>query len=142
MTWPPIDPSQADAWFPVAIKQLEPRSDYVIEDEWRRELVALSKFNQVENEHIIRGIAACKQSGQYYIVLEWADGGNLSTFWNRDPCPALNDRTIRELLYQLYGLADALNQMHSDADAHEVLSRATSFDGGNETSTYREDIQR
>lgn len=44
-------------------------------------------------------------------MFEWADGGNLREFWTTTP--HLSKTLVRDVLFQLQGLADALEKMHS-----------------------------
>lgn len=115
------------AWITIAIKQLKNRNDYIVHEEWIREIEALSTFNKLNHHHIVRGIAACKQSERHYIFLEWADGDNLRKLWARNPRPELNPKTVQEFLWQLLGLTDALYHMHRDSDVHEVLNQSGTF---------------
>jgi hypothetical protein len=98
------------------VKQLKTRDteSYNPKIEWKREVDAIQSFNTLNHPNITRGIAAFSQNDTYYILLEWANGDNLRTLWKNNRRPTLNPVTIRELLYQLWGLADGLYQMHHD----------------------------
>ena len=110
----------------VALKRLKRNQDsrfYKIDDEWLREAKAYKELNGT-SDHIIQGIgayqqvAAKKENNQYYLILEWADGGSLYTFWESNPERQVDDnlqrsrQRIREVLEQLHGLAEALEVMH------------------------------
>jgi serine/threonine protein kinase len=101
---------------PVAMKQLVPHTGehYNIEADWRKESVALSVFNRLEHEHIVKGIGAFTQRKKYYIVMEWANGGSLQHFWaeNQNPHRYPSASQVMELLMQFRGLAQALKSMH------------------------------
>lgn len=86
---------------------------YNIVDEWNSEANAHKTLDRLGNAHITRGLAAYSQQEEYSIVLEWADGGSLRSFWKANPQPEMSKKTIMELLRQLYGLADALASMHN-----------------------------
>lgn len=45
-------------------------------------------------------------------MFQWADGGSLRDFWEENPHPKLTPSFIREIVEQLRGLADALNELH------------------------------
>lgn len=103
-----------DEYVPVAvkeIKQLEIQS-YEIEREWRREADAMRAFNHLANSHIIRGVSAVKQSEKYFIILEWANGGNLRNYWKSNPKPTLDAAITLEFLEQLRGITGALYEIH------------------------------
>lgn len=110
----------------VALKTLKRINEvqYDIEKEWRREAKAHQQLNG-KRDHIIqaiaayRQIAADRQNDAYHLVLEWADGGNLLTFWKKNPEPQVDDdiersrKRVMLVLKQLSGLVDALEGMHS-----------------------------
>ncbi|CAN9268874.1 unnamed protein product [Alternaria alternata] len=111
---------------PAAHKTLRPLDvpRYDIHTEWLREAEAHRQLNGI-NGHLVEGIAAYRRvanstaNDTYHIVLEWADGGNLFSFWNKDTEPQLDGNTARSrervhlLLKQLCGLAHAVESMHS-----------------------------
>lgn len=94
------------------MKNLEELS-YDVEKEWKREADAMKEFNRLGHAHITCALAAFKQNQKYYLILEWADGGNLRDFWVANPQPQLTENKIREFIGQLWGLADALDQIHN-----------------------------
>lgn len=109
----------------VAHKTLRPLNvpKYDIHTEWLREAEAHRQLNGI-SDHLVKGIAAyhrvakSKANNTYHIVLEWADGGNLLSFWNKDTEPQLDGDTARSrerihiLLRQLCGLAHVVECMH------------------------------
>ncbi|KAF3050480.1 hypothetical protein E8E11_003748 [Didymella keratinophila] len=106
------------------LRQLDaPKFD--IRREWIREADAHRQLNGI-SDHLVKGIAAyhrkanSKENDTYHIVLEWADGSNLFNFWNKNHEPQLDanpkrsrDR-MRMMLEQLYGLAHAVECMHTE----------------------------
>ncbi|TEY36395.1 hypothetical protein BOTCAL_0553g00050 [Botryotinia calthae] len=111
----------------VALKKLKRISDlgYNIQKEWEREARAHQQLNHL-SENIIQAFAAYRQIAtnrqldEYYLVLEWANGGSLFDFWENNPepqvdCPDVGKvrRRDKEVLEQLHGLAQALEAMHS-----------------------------
>ena len=111
----------------VALKKLKRinHKDFNIEGEWRREAKAHKQLNQ-KRPHLIKAYAAYKRTGSkkkdtsYYIILEWANGGSLHSFWNQNPeAQVLHTKVeesrqrVRDVLKQLVGLADALEGMHA-----------------------------
>jgi serine/threonine protein kinase len=59
----------------------------------------------------MRGIAAISRNDRYYILFEWADGGNLRDFWQSNPLPA-DDKHIMEFIEQMSGLSSSLARLH------------------------------
>ncbi|CAD6449984.1 b5fc90c4-77a7-4a6f-9a96-77317750b6f1 [Sclerotinia trifoliorum] len=125
----------------VALKKLIKLGDpgYDIKKEWEREARAHQQLNR-KSDNIIQAFAAYhqiamnnKRNDEYYLVLEWADGGSLFDFWQKNPEPQMNHpdpsqvrRRIKEMLEQLYGLAQALEAMHSTRAHSPRHSRSNS----------------
>jgi serine/threonine protein kinase len=97
--------------------------NFHIPTEWRRESDAHEQLNGIEN--LVMGIAAYRRKAKnphndtYYIITEWADGGDLDGYINKDNEPQLNSNISRsrdrvlKLLQQLCGLARAVERMHN-----------------------------
>ncbi|KAK3392901.1 hypothetical protein B0H63DRAFT_516116 [Podospora didyma] len=64
-------------------------------------------------EHLIQCIAAISRTDKFYFLFPWVDGGSLRDFWNSMPRPSLTPEVVRRVLVQIYGLAGALNIMHT-----------------------------
>lgn len=81
---------------------------------WQRETEALKVFNELHNPHTVRGIGAFTQRGKHFILMEWADGGDLGKVWTETPNPHINltQARVAQFLKQFRGLAHALNEMH------------------------------
>jgi serine/threonine protein kinase len=94
------------------MKNLEELS-YDVETEWKREAEAMKDINRLGHRHITCALAAFKQNQKYYLILEWADGGNLRDFWAANRHPQLTKVKVKEFIGQLWGLADALDQIHN-----------------------------
>lgn len=87
-----------------------------VADDVRREVNALARMNQLEEEHIVLFMTSfqrgTQESLEYYVLFEWADGGNLSDFWKHYN----SERTaplMKWVMQQLYGLAKALSRAHN-----------------------------
>ncbi|KAF2720715.1 HET-domain-containing protein, partial [Polychaeton citri CBS 116435] len=118
--------TSANKTITVALKTLKNigESRYDIDKEWRREAKAHKQLNGRRN-HIVEGLAAFRQTSgykkndKYYFVFEWADGGNLLSFWKENPGPQIGSdigrsrERVMSVLTQLRGLADALEGMHT-----------------------------
>ena len=116
----------------IAIKTLKPiqQNQYNLQSEYEREAAAHKTLNALQHPHLVRGLAAFRHQGDYHLLLEWADGGSLRTFWNDNPQPKLTATSVQELLDQLCGLADALYHMHNTrkprSQANSAHSRGSS----------------
>lgn len=78
---------------------------------WDKEVRAHIKMTALKNPNIIEFVAAVTRGHERYLMFEWADGGNLREFWTRKPL--LSRTLVRNVLFQLDGLAHALESMHS-----------------------------
>ncbi|ESZ91413.1 hypothetical protein SBOR_8202 [Sclerotinia borealis F-4128] len=129
-----------DKMLKVALKKLKEISDlgYDIKKEWEREVRAHQHLHR-KSSNIIQAFAAFRRTTkdrkfhEYYLVLEWANGGTLLDFWAKNNLPQVNDpdvgkvrRLVKEVLEQLYGLADALEAMHSTGSQSPGHSRNSS----------------
>lgn len=103
----------------VAIKELQQASDPNYprpETAWEIELRAIDGLRNNEatsHQHLTPAIGAFQRRNKYYLVFQWADGGSLQSFWEKNKKPSLSAEFIESVLVQLQGLADALNCMHS-----------------------------
>jgi serine/threonine protein kinase len=99
----------------VAVKAFRQSGEKVTLD-WKREVDALAKMNELEQEHIVRFITAFQRGNpgdlEHYVVFEWADGGNLRDLWDTDPRPELTASRMKWWIEQLHGLAQALTAAH------------------------------
>ncbi|KAJ4258533.1 hypothetical protein NW757_003101 [Fusarium falciforme] len=104
----------------VALKELKylNESRYDVGGAWASEVKALDQINQLQLKHLIRRTGAFKKGEDYYIMFEWADGGNLRDLWQRTDvdCAELNGDRIMKVLEQLLGLAEALSKLHNKAN--------------------------
>ena len=109
----------------VAIKEFrEGDSTYNIEIEWRKEIKAHEELDRLNKDHIVQALAAFKHGEKYYIVFEWADGGDLRSYWRKNEPPRLTPHVILSFLEQLCGLLQALNTMHHpDRSGSQVTSQ-------------------
>ncbi|KAF1829730.1 kinase-like protein, partial [Decorospora gaudefroyi] len=103
-------------------------------------------MNTLNQDHIVRFIAAfCRgtpEAPEYYLVTEWADGGNLLDFWKSNPNPPLTGSVLRAVIRQVRGLSDALHAVHylrSNGCRHGDLKPANIlwFGSGDEIGTLK-----
>lgn len=93
----PADQSQADAY-----------------KLWKREAEALQDAKDLVHDHIIQVKAIIRWRGKgEYFMFQWADGGSLRDFYRDNPRPTLDMKLIRDIVFQLFGLAGALNKLHN-----------------------------
>ncbi|KAH7398887.1 hypothetical protein DE146DRAFT_755879 [Phaeosphaeria sp. MPI-PUGE-AT-0046c] len=103
----------------VAVKELRKDNDGVARH-WAKEVTALSKMNTLNQEHIVRFLTAFTRGKpedkpdelEYYVVFEWADGGNLKDLWTHFPFPGRSAAFMKWIMKQLYGLSQALSAAH------------------------------
>lgn len=76
---------------------------------------ALRATRNEGHPQLIRYLSTFERAGAYYILLPWADGGTLNTFWkNHGPQTDPRNRgLIRNSLNRLLQLTDALRCLHS-----------------------------
>ncbi|KAI8626158.1 hypothetical protein F5Y19DRAFT_478763 [Xylariaceae sp. FL1651] len=111
----------------VAVKQL--RSD--IRDKFYDKAHAFQVTHKMNHQHIIKPIAFFRKGDSQYLVVPWADGGNLRDFWNsRDTSSAPLQRDpllVHWALQQMSGLVDALDKLlerkyqHGDLRPENIL---------------------
>ncbi|KAI0095668.1 hypothetical protein GGR51DRAFT_553874 [Nemania sp. FL0031] len=104
----------------IAVKQLRPTSEKdkrKVFESWNREARALQNMNSLNQKHIVRFITAfCRgRSGEeeYYLMFEWADGGNLRSLWKEHRQPLLNFELVNWAITQIKGLFEALSAAHN-----------------------------
>ncbi|KAJ4365826.1 hypothetical protein N0V83_008447 [Neocucurbitaria cava] len=98
-----------------AVKELN-KIDGKVARHWGAEVRALARMNKLKQKHIVRFITAYRRGKpddlEHYVMFEWADGGNLSTLWERDRQPELSVARVKWVIEQLRGLAQALSAAH------------------------------
>lgn len=123
----------------IAIKTLKPvpDKDFKIEDEWHNEVAAHKELGSLDRTHLVQAIAAYQQRGQYCLLFEWADGGDLRSYWKSTDHPGLSSTMIYEYLCQLRGLTRALDIMHHTRQARSRRESQTEREssGGSFSST-------
>ena len=88
---------------------------------YKREATMLDNFARDSHRHLIRYEAAIERGEEWFFIFPWADGGNLSNFWERHTYPDGDSATLLWLLEQLEGLADALLFLHDRNIRHGDL---------------------
>ena len=109
-----------------AVKSLlpvvDPNGTEPVSQAWSAEATTLHLLNRLNDPHIVKFVAALKRerstgSHDYYLIFEWADGGNLRDRWQKNPTPELTEDLVKDTVQQFYGLSKALCKVHkSDKD--------------------------
>ena len=101
----------------MAIKEIKDRrssdEQEIVNKEWEAEAKALDEISGLNHTNIIQRIAAITRGNKRYFMFQWADGGSLGDFWKGLPRPTLDPQFIKQIMQQLRGLADALNELHN-----------------------------
>ncbi|KAF2688472.1 HET-domain-containing protein [Lentithecium fluviatile CBS 122367] len=106
----------------LAVKEIRPgdaETRKQVATHWESEIKALERMNDLDEEHIVRFVAAFRRchhdahgGKEHFLIFEWADGGNLWNFWEANPQPVLNGSLVKDATDQLSGLATALWRAH------------------------------
>lgn len=81
---------------------------------WEQEAKALKEIRDlVDHAHILKCIAAIRRGNNRYFMFPWADGDSLRDFWNRTPVQVPSGDVILHTIWQLRGIADALDRLHN-----------------------------
>jgi serine/threonine protein kinase len=75
--------------------------------------MALDAINSLNHDHIVKCIAAIRRGDNRYFMFPWANGNSLREFWEATPEQTPKADTIRQVVIQLRGLADALHHLHN-----------------------------
>ncbi|KAL1868947.1 hypothetical protein Daus18300_005783 [Diaporthe australafricana] len=101
-----------------ALKQIRPNSSdpQKVVTNWTKELANLRSVTRLKLPNILRFVTAFRrESGKtldHYLICEWADGGDLRSFWNSEKSPKATPGLVEEVVTQLFGLAEALCTLH------------------------------
>lgn len=105
---------------------------YDLEKAWSLEANSLHELSALRNEHLIKPVAAFTKSNKFYFIFEWAEGGTLRDYWQKNPNPDLSPSLIRTTLKQLLGLARAISALHHDGNRNDRNHDATNDDTKND----------
>ena len=72
----------------------------------------MDEISDLDHENLIKRIAAITRGRQKLLLFLWADGGNLRDFWKELPEPQLTPTLVKDIIYQLRGMAEALDKLH------------------------------
>lgn len=97
---------------------------------WEAEKRALEEMEP--HPHLVERVAAVSLGNQYFLISEWADGGDLQTHWRNNRVVTPTARLIYEILVQFKGLAHALTFIHEPTN---TLARRSTGDSTNTRSS-------
>lgn len=66
----------------------------------------------LRHEHLATFVGGWEQLGRCHLMWEWADGGNLESFWSAPDIDSRSTTAIQWAMKQMLGLAEALQQIH------------------------------
>ncbi|EUC46749.1 hypothetical protein COCMIDRAFT_35616 [Bipolaris oryzae ATCC 44560] len=102
-----------------AVKEIQAKDDAEeVAQHWEQEVRALRTMNQLNQDHIVHFVTAFRRrkdqgDEEYYLMFEWADGGNLCSLWKRMPSPIMTAHLVKDVIKQILGLAKALEAAHN-----------------------------
>ena len=78
---------------------------------------------RLKHPHIIRFIGGFRQGSTSHILFEWADGGNLRSYWNHEKNWSRDRTLISWTIGQIAGLVAALGQLHHNLSGGTLNGR-------------------
>ncbi|KAK5677888.1 hypothetical protein LTS10_009771 [Elasticomyces elasticus] len=103
---------------------------------WDGETKVCEKMRNVTHDHLVERIAAVAQADRYYLLLAWADGGDLRSFWRDNRTPTVTGEQLQEILEQFSGLANAISEMHKDKRSNSMspMPKSTTMTDSTDTT--------
>ncbi|KAI0146112.1 hypothetical protein GGR57DRAFT_506630 [Xylariaceae sp. FL1272] len=97
-----------------------------VRESWGNEVKLLKEMNTQNPAHIVRCMTAFTMgdkpsSTQYYLVMEWADGGCLEDLFKEHRNPVFNADLMKQVTGQLIGMSEALGNTHIAGIRHGDL---------------------
>lgn len=121
----------SESW--LALKRLQ----YSTEQAFRAEVGPLKRLGK-DHPHLIQLLATLQYGEDYYLLFNWADGGNLYDFFQSYPradFPPRDPKLAKWLALQLSGLSDALASIH-DCEPDPSAANMSSFNSGEIRKKY------
>ncbi|KAE8447646.1 hypothetical protein EG329_010617 [Mollisiaceae sp. DMI_Dod_QoI] len=88
---------------------------------WRSTAQSWDNISSLTHPNLNRCIGIITRGRQRYLMFPWADGGNLRDFWIEHPTPKVSAEHVKDIVRQLQGMAEALNELHSSGFRHEDI---------------------
>ncbi|KAI1747215.1 kinase-like domain-containing protein [Xylaria castorea] len=123
--------SGSESW--LALKRLQHSS----EQAFRAEVGPLKRLGQ-DHPHLIQLLATYQYGGDYYLLFQWADGGNLDDFFQSYPhadFPPRDPKLSKWLAFQLLGLSSALASIHK-CEPDSYAANMSSFNSDDTRKKY------
>ncbi|KAI0100963.1 kinase-like domain-containing protein [Nemania sp. FL0031] len=97
------------------IKEITPEDDNKAKtaEKGKREINAHISISKLRHPHIVKLVAAIVRGEKRYMLMEWADGGDLQQLWERNKSPRLSVTLVRDVVIQLRGLVGGLEALHN-----------------------------
>ncbi|RFN45633.1 tol-like protein [Fusarium flagelliforme] len=98
----------------VAVKFMNTKSNVPNSDVdkfYNREKATLELMRELNDNHLIRAIAAYKKGTSRCFIFPWAEGGNLDTFWSNDRS-RLDKYLVRWAIDQMAGITGGIMKLH------------------------------
>ncbi len=92
----------------IALKEFRPSSKAIFEQE--RDI--LRQIRGLSTKHVIHSYATFSQGETHYIILPWAEGGDLDNFWESGKSKPRTPQLALWCLQQMLGLTEALHALH------------------------------
>lgn len=94
------------------------------EDSWNAEKEPFTEVKR--HKHLIECLVAVQVGQQFFLIYEWADGGDLKAFWRKHNDMRRDGKLIWDILVQFQGLADALRTLHEPRGTPSSTSKNNS----------------
>lgn len=101
---------------------------------WENEAGTLEAINGLNHNHIIKCIAAIRRGNGRYFMFPWATGRSLRDFWDKTPRQPPSAEIILQVITQLRGIADALDELHNFEGGRSVTRPSERQDDVEESS--------
>lgn len=83
------------------------------DEQVRREVEALKRFNGIVHPHLITLLCTFTQDSEYHMIFPWAQS-DLKEYWKRNPTPDMSDvKFCRWILKQCVGITEAIEVIHN-----------------------------
>lgn len=79
---------------------------------WEMEAKNLRELSERNHPHLIHRVATVIHGKRFLILSDWANGGDLKSFWEQVPKPSTGSTLVSKVVTQLRGLASAIELMH------------------------------
>ncbi|KAJ4315291.1 hypothetical protein N0V84_008447 [Fusarium piperis] len=110
---------------PAALRDVKSVLPDKIKGPWDTKIKDLFTARELDIDHLVHPITAFSrgqgQEKRHFLLLEWAEGGNLVDFWRNNDTQNVTADQIREYLRQLTGLCSGLKQLHQNSIRHGNL---------------------